>query len=835
MNKELSANSTLSHYRILSKIGEGGMGEVYLAQDSRLRRKVALKVLPENIASDKERLRRFEQEAFAASALNHPNILTIFEFGTENETHFLATEYVEGETLREKLKNNEIGLTEALNITEQIAFALSAAHSAGIVHRDLKPENVMIRRDSIVKLLDFGLAKLIEKKDASPDTEAETRALVKTNPGVVMGTAAYMSPEQARGKKTDARSDIWSLGVVLYEMLTGRQPFTGETTTDTLAAILNKELPPLSGNTSSELQRIVRKALQKDKDERYQTIKDLWIDLKNLKRELEIAEEIERSAIPAFAKSAKTGANQSGENATAINQAAISTQDAVAAPTGSSAEYIVGEVKKHKFAWLGVSAALIIALFIGGYYTFFAKRAGTFDSVAVLPFVNATGDQETEFLSEGISETLINNFTRIPSLRVTARSTAFRYKGKETDPQTIGRELNVGAILTGKVLQRGDSLSVQVDLINAADGTQIWGNQYNGKVAEILDIQQKIARDVSEQLKLKLSGAQEQQITKNYTQNPQAYQHYLKGRFYWNRRTVENLRKAIQEFQRSVEIDPNYALAFVGLADSYVVLEEYAGTPSSETLPQAKAFAKRALEIDDRLAEAHTSVASVNRHLWQWEEAEKAFKRAIELNPNYPTAHHWYQLCLRNMERHDEALAEIKRAQELDPLSNIINANVVVAYLMKGDNNAALEQSKKNIEMDPNSWIGHHYMGLVYIRQGRYDEAVRKLQESAALSQRSNRSLGDLGYALAISGKKADALAIIKEMEDRYEKREMLGLFIGAVYAGLGEKDKAFAWLEKDFQTRSGVLPQITSFIPYDPLRDDPRYADLLRRMNLRQ
>jgi TolB-like protein/Flp pilus assembly protein TadD len=811
------------------------MGEVYLAEDPRLRRKVALKVLPENIAADKERLRRFEQEALSASALNHPNILTIYEFGAENNTHFLAAEYVEGETLRERLQREALSLPEFLDISAQVASALNAAHSAGIIHRDIKPENIMLRDDGLVKVLDFGLAKLTEKKAEAVDTEGETRARVNTAPGMVMGTVAYMSPEQARGKETDARSDIWSLGVVLYEILAGRQPFTEETTTDTLATILHREPAPLAADTPPELAHIIRKALRKDKEERYQTSKDLWIDLKNLKRELEIAEGIERSHIPAFAKSTNVGANRSGEDATAIHPAAISIQDAATPQTVSSAEYIVGKVKKHKIVWLGVAAALVIALLVAGYFAFFAKRAAAFDSVVVLPFVNAGGNQETEFLSEGITETLINNFTRIPSLRVIARSTAFRYKGRETDPQTIGRELNVAAILTGKVLQRGDSLSVQVDLINASDGTQIWGNRYNGRASEILDIQQRIGRDVSEQLKLKLSGAQEQQITKNYTVNGEAYQLYLKGRFYWNRRTPENLKRAIQEFQRAIEIDPNYALAYVGLADSYAVMEQYTGTPSSETLPKAKAYAERALAIDEQIAEAHASLGLINTGLWQWTEAEREFKRAIELNPNYPTARHWYSIYLRRTGQYDESLREIKRAQELDPLSNIINVNAAQAYQIKGDFGAAIEQSKKAIEIDPNSWLGHNWIGQAYLKQGRYDEAIGKLQEAVALSQRLPLSLADLGYALAVSGKRAEALAIVKELEERYAKREALGIDIGAVYAGLGEKDQAFAWLEKDFQARNGTLPNIRFYITYEPLRSDARYTDLLRRMNLQQ
>lgn len=841
----LKNGQQIGHYKILSAIGAGGMGEVFLAEDTQLKRKVALKILSTAFNQDKERLHRFEQEACAASALNHPNILTIHEFSSERGVSFIATEFIKGETLRERMRQEALSLGEALDVAIQIAAALNVAHEAGIVHRDIKPENIMLRDDGLVKVLDFGLAKLTEKKVEPVESEDATRAQVNTSPGVVMGTVNYMSPEQARGKAVDARSDIWSLGIVLYEMLSQRTPFAEETMNDTIAAILKGELAPLEETFPTELRRIIRKALQKKTDERYQTVKDFLLDLKNLKRELEFSEEIERSHIPAFAKSANVSANQSGESATAIHPAGISTQNSIAQQTvnsennvsqqTSSAEYIVGEVKKHKFISLGALAAVVLLLLIGGYFTFFSKRATAFDSVAVLPFANASGNQETEFLSDGISETLINNFTKIPSLRVTARSTAFRYKGKETDPQTIGKELNVGAILTGKVLQRGDALSVQVDLINAADGTQIWGNQYNGKASEILNVQQSIARDVSEQLKLKLSGAQEQRMVKNYTANPEAYQLYLKGRFYWNRRTGDNLKKAIEQFKAAAEKDPNYALAYAGLADCYAVLEQYAGTPASETLPQARSYAERALAIDEQLAEAHATLGVINMGLWQWTEAEKEFKRAIELNPNYATAHGWYHLYLHNVGRQDEAFTEIKRAQELEPLSAVINSNVSLAYVTRNDPNSALENSRKYLEIDPNDDGSYQAMGSAYLKLGRNAEALAALEKAVELSGGDSNTLGDLGYAYAVAGNRAEALAVIKELEGRYARREAIGQSLAQVYAGLGEKDEAFKWLEKDFQARSQSLPFVRWLFTFDALRSDARYADLLQRMNLPQ
>jgi len=513
----------------------------------------------------------------------------------------------------------------------------------------------------------------------------------------------------------------------------------------------------------------------------------------------------------------------------------ISATATLAVGPTSSAEYIVGEAKRHKFLSLGIVAVLLGAVLAGTYFAFLAKRAAAFDSIVVLPFANASGDVETDFLSEGISETLINNFTRIPSLRVIARSTAFRYKGKDLDPQTIGRELNVGAILSGRVLQRGDALNIQVDLISAADGTQIWGNAYSSKASEVLDVEHRVARDVSEQLKLKLSGAEQRQMAKNYTQNADAYQSYLKGRFYWNKRTAENLTKAISEFQQAVDKDPNYALAFVGLADSYSLLEQYAGKSSGETLPQAKAYAMRALEIDEQLAEAHASLGLILKSMWQGNESEAEFKRAIELNPNYPTAHHWYCIYLNGVGRFEDGAIEIRRAQQLDPLSGVINVNVVVNDLVRGEVADAVEQGRKTVDLDPNYWQGHSWLAMAYLRQGHNAEALAEGQKGVDTSNGTNEAISFLGHVKAVIGDRDGAMAILKELEDRYARHEATGFNVAAVYVGFGDKDAAFAWLEKDFQARSGQLPFTRSYPTFESLRGDPRYADLLRRMNLPQ
>ena len=483
---------------------------------------------------------------------------------------------------------------------------------------------------------------------------------------------------------------------------------------------------------------------------------------------------------------------------------------------------------------LAISLFLAVAalgVYIG--YRFVTPAAsGQINSIAVLPFANASGDKETDFLADGIAETLINNFTRIPELKVTARSTAFSFRGRESEVKAIGTELSVGSILTGRLMQRGEQLSVQVDLINTTDGSQIWGNRYEGRSSDIVSIQQRIATDVSSQLKLKLSGAQQQQIARTYTQNPEAYQHYLRGRFHWNKRTADDLRKGLAEFQQAADIDPGYALAYVGLADSYALMDEYAGASTVETLPKARAFAERALQIDDTLGEAHATLALVNRYLWNWEEADKEFRRAIELSPNYPTTRHWYSVTLRDSGRLDEALEQIKRAEELDPLSGIIGSNMAIVYLVRGDENATYATLNKMIEINPAWWGGHNWLGLAHLEFGRKDEAVKALEKAVELN-RSHTTLGNLGYAYALNGKQNDANAILTELEDRYSTGQKIAFNIAGVRAGLGQNDEALKWLEKASDEKSSILPIIRWYPHFKPLRGEQRFKDLLKRMNL--
>jgi len=500
---------------------------------------------------------------------------------------------------------------------------------------------------------------------------------------------------------------------------------------------------------------------------------------------------------------------------------------------------LAAQTRTKPHAWIYVvivGALLSVGLFFIGRYTAqnntgAARTESPAKSIAVLPFDNATRNADTEYLSDGISEALINSLSELPQLKIIARSTAFRYKGKQIDPQSVGRDLKVQTVLMGVVRQLGDRLNVQVDLVDAVTGSQLWGQEYERKLVDVLAVKQALVREVTEKLRLKLTGEQQQRLTQRDTTDPEAYQFYLRGRYYWNKRTAENLTKAMEQFQQAADKDPNYALAYVGLSDSYVLLENYAGTPANETLPKAKAFAERALQLDNSLAEAHTSLGYVYNCLWRWEEAEQEFKRAIELNPNYPNAHHWYSLCLLDLGRIAEAKAEIKRAHELDPLSLIIGTTVTYAYLAEGDAKFAGAQSKKVVELDPNFSRGHEYLGLAYLKEARYSEAIAELQKAVELSGRERWPLRDLGYGYAISGKRAEAEAIIKELVGKYEKGQAIGQDLAAVYAGLGEKDQAFVWLEKDFQTRSGLLGWTRWTPAFESLRSDPRYTDLLRRM----
>ena len=846
----LSAGTRLGRYEIRSQLGAGGMGEVYLARDTtELERAVAVKVLSAELAADPERMRRFVQEAQTASSLNHPNILTVYEIGQANDTRFIATEYVEGETLRQRMERSRLTLREVLDIAIQIASALVAAHKAGVVHRDIKPENMMVREDAIVKVLDFGLAKPTGRPSEQPsfDSEAATRALINTSPGTVMGTVAYMSPEQARGLSVDKRTDIWSLGVVLYEMIAGRVPFAGETTSDVIAQVLTKEPPALtlvSSEATDHLDDLVQKALVKDREERYQHVKDLLIDLKRLKQRLDVEAEIERTQSPeaSDAEAATTNGARVGEMAQtkAARVADVGTQ------TASSAEYIVTEIKRHKrgaFVLLVVLLAAMVTVVYFAYAHYFAAndKAGgnapvaeaAINSIAVLPFANVGGNPDTEYLSDGISESLINSLSQLPQLKVIARSSSFKYRGKDADPEEAARALGVGAILTGRVTQRGENLLISVELMNARNRTQVWGEQYNRKATDLLVVQSEISREIAEKLRLRLSTGEQQQLAKRETANPEAYELMLKGRFYYRKGGIGSGKKAVEYYRQAISVDPTYALAYAELAAIYNTLVGSGFLNPKEFRPKEEEAARRALELDERLAEAHLAVALLKTDAWEWAAAEREYQRAIELNPNLSTVHRQYSLHLTLMGRHDQAIAEIKSAREMDPLSPIVNANLGNRLYFARQYDQAIEVLKKMLELDQNFGFTHLNLGYAYSAKGMYPQAIEEFQKSMSIDGENTSDQIFMGYALAQSGKRREAQAILEKLKKTTEYVSPAELAV--LYIGLGDKEGAIASLEKAYAARDLQLEFLKVDQHYDSLHTDPRFQDLMRRVGLPQ
>ena len=825
----LSPGTRLSRYEIRSKLAEGGMGEVYLAFDSELNRTVALKVLHQAVAANEQRARRFIQEAQAASALNHPHILTIHEIGNTGDCTFIATEFIDGDTLRKRINNGSQNLHEILEFAIQTAGALSAAHTARIVHRDIKPENIMVRRDGYVKVLDFGLAKLGEPPDFASDGEAPTKAMVNTREGTVMGTANYMSPEQARGLDVDPRTDLWSLGVVLYEMITGKPPFAGETANDSISLILQKDPVPLTRyvkDIPAELERIVSKALTKDREERYQTAKDLLIDLRNLKRKLEVNAELDRTAPPELREPLPT---TSGPNAT--------TASSTSQPAASSAEYLFSEIRRHKIA-AGLGAVVLLAAVVGiSLYLYARNSEVAIDSIAVLPFQNRNSEPDTEYLSDGLAESLIYRLSQLPNLRVSPTSSVFSYKNKEIDPVTVGNKLGVSAVLSGRIVQRGDNLTISAELIDVRQNKLLWGEQYERKMSEVLQTQREIAREIVEKLKLRVT-ADEKGITKNYTENNEAYQLYLKGRFYWNKRTAYALHKSVEFYEQAIQRDPNFALAYAGLADTYSLLggpEAGGDMPPIEALPKAKAAALKSIELDGSLAEPHVSLGHVSYFYDRdWVKAESEFKRGLELKPNYPVAHHWYAIFLSSIPgRTPEALTEIRRALELDPTSLVINAWYGRILGVDGQLDQAVEQLRKTVELDPNFNLAHYRLGQAYAEKQMYNEAIDEFNKLLNLPDGRRSGLMGLAHAYALAGRREEAQKRLNELLELSKREFVSPGQIGIIYVALGEKDKAFEYLDEANKVYDLNLMRIKVERRFDPLRSDPRFNDLVKRIGL--
>ncbi len=784
---------TISHYKILEKLGEGGMGIVYKAEDLKLKRLVAIKFLPKRLSVHGEERERFTLEAQAASSLNHPNICVIHEIDEVNGETFMVMEYVDGMTLREWIQKKseqadgyrKLGMKEIVDIASQIAEGLEKAHEKGIVHRDIKSENIMVTDDSRAKIMDFGLAKL--------------RGVSKlTKTGSTIGTIAYMSPEQVEGTETDHRTDIFSFGVLLYEMLTGQLPFRAAHETAMMYEIINvepKSVSELRQSVDDELNRIVMKCLEKNRDERYQSMRDVSVDLRRYRRD-STGKKIDRPVVP-------------HEHAPAKQQA-----------SSSSVPWIK----------IGLIAGSVVLLASIAWYLL-TMKSSSLDSLAVLPFANATTDPNTEYLSEGITENIINKLSQLSKLRVIPRSMIGKYKGKDTDPREVGKDLNVSAVLTGKVTQRGDELIIQAELIDVEHVSQLWGEQYNRKLSDLLTVQQDIAVKVTEKLQTQITGDERKNLGAQHTTNAEAYQLYLKGRYYWNKRTDEGVLRGMQLFKDAIEVDPNFALAYSGIADAYVAYSATSLKPK-EYMPLLKAAAEKALELNDQLAEAHASLGVYKGYFeWDLTGAEQEWRKAISLNPNYATAHHWLAEFLLWQGRSEEGFAEYELATKFDPISLAIATDVGAGYYFSRQYDRSIAQLKKCMEMDPNYVRTHFYIMGPYLMKGLPDSAFYSLINGMKARGDSAEAIKAVTHAYRQAGFKGIGKL---EIERGRGFGDAQTLFNAArSYLDVGDKEQALKFLEWSYNERQYFIMTLKADPIWDPLRTEPRFIALLKKVGL--
>lgn len=792
----MQVGTRLGPYEILAPLGAGGMGEVYRAKDTRLDRIVAIKVLPEHLAKDAAALARFEREGKAVAALSHPNILAIHDVGNERGISFVVTELLEGETLRDRLNRSAIPWRKSVEFGIAIADGLAAAHAKGIIHRDLKPENIFITTAGHVKILDFGLARIEPERPVAPghDDETTPTLTLATRPGTILGTLNYMSPEQLRGQHTDARSDIFSLGCVVFEMVAGRKPFTGDTPADTMTAILKEEPAGIAAARTDihpELEQVIARCLEKTPEQRFQSAHDLAFALRSV----------------------------------LAYSSALSTKP------------------RTPMAWpvrLAIVALAFGGLMVGAFMVRNRPRLvnrearATIKSLAVLPLENLSRDPEQEFFVDGMTEALISDLAKIGSLKVISRTSVMRYKATTKSLPEIARELNVDAVVEGSVLRVGDRVRITAQLIHASTDEHLWTESYDRDLRDILSLQSEVARTIAEQIKVTLSPQVQARLAEARPVNPDAYQAYLKGRFHWNKRTPDGLTKAVEYFEQAIQLDPAWPLGYAGLADAYALLPAYAPVRPDEAMPKAKAAAVKALQLDDSLAEAHTTLGSIAIYNdWDWTAVESEYKRAIALSPNYATAHQWYAEYLQYMGRHDPALNEMTKAHELDPLSLVIGTEVGWVHYCSGDLAEAESQYRKTLELNPDFAFAHRELAKTLLLQGRPDDALTAAREAARLAHNNPMFATVLGYVCARTGRPDEARSILDELTALSKESYVAPSHPALVHAGLDDRDRMFEWFTRACQERDVLLPLTLVDPLLAPMRTDPRFTDLLRRVGL--
>ncbi len=825
----------LNHYEVGESLGKGGMGEVYLARDTRLNRKVALKILDPGTAGDPSRKARFEREARAIAALNHPNIVTVYSVEEAEGTHFIAMEMIEGTTLTKLIARSGIDLDRLFEIGIALADALAAAHGQGITHRDLKPDNVMVTGEGRVKVLDFGLAKLVQEESGGDIAQLPTREL--TQSGLLVGTVPYMSPEQIEGKPLDGRSDIFSLGIILYQMATGERPFRGDSGPALMSAILKDTPTPVTESRADlprHLARVIQRCLEKDPEERYQSARGVRYELRNLAREVESGDS-EPAIVapgPGGAKRRPRGKERARTHPLVAITAIIAAMvvaivflsrggERTGEPGGSrSTGSVPADVAPAPARPPGAPGVL-------------SAGATTRPGIAVLPLANISGDPAQEFFADGMTEALITGLAKIGGLRVISRGSVMRYKGTDTPMKEIARQLGVAYLLEGSVLRVGDRVRITAQLIAADQDSHLWAENYEDNLEDILSVQGRVAREVAGQVKVKLSPADENRLAGAGPVNAEAYQLYLRGRNVIDERTGKSLRRGLEYFEQAIAVDPKMALAWAGKAAALALLGEYAAIPSIEAFPLAKEAALRALELDDTLAEAHTALGEIHHYGdWNREAAAASFRRAIELTPSFATAHQWYAEVLTGMLREEEARREIGIARELDPHSKIIRAAEILypTYSMRRFDEA-IEKSRRMIEQEPDAWLGYWTLGLSLQGNGRYEEAVRALERAVELSDRHPFPLSNVAGAQARLGNERQAREILNELLMRASSEYIHRTDIAVVYTALGDHDSAFRELEEGIRLRDHNLMTLHVTPFFDDLKTDPRYEKILAKV----